>query len=94
MHNVFKGIIVGFIGFIIWFGVSVIYGIGLGLGAGENPTFNAFMFLGFFIMIGGPLVYMRARAHRIFIPVPKILERFFLVEEGKKQFYVEFDTLH
>ncbi len=31
--------------------------------------------------------------NRIFIPVPKILERFFLVEEGKKQFYVEFDTL-
>ena len=58
LHNVFKGIIVGFIGFVIWFGVSVIYGIGLGLGAGENPTLNSFMFLGFFIMIVGPLVYI------------------------------------
>lgn len=30
---------------------------------------------------------------RIFIPVPKSLERFFLAEEGKKQFYVTFDTI-
>lgn len=58
MHNFFKGIIVGFIGFVIWFGVSVIYGIGLGLGGGENPTLNAFMFLGFFIMVGGPIIYI------------------------------------
>lgn len=58
MHNVFKGIVVGFIGFIIWFIVSVIYGIGTGLGAGENPTFSSFMYLGFFLMVGGPVVYI------------------------------------
>jgi len=32
--------------------------------------------------------------NRIFIPVPKILEHFFTVEEEKKQFYVKFDTVH
>ena len=58
LHNVFKGIVIGFIGFVIWFGVSVIYGIGTGLGGGENPTFNAFMYLGFFLMVGGPVVYI------------------------------------
>ena len=58
LHNVFKGIVVGFIGFVLWFVVSVVYSIGTGLGGGENSTFNAFMFLGFFRMIGGPVVYI------------------------------------
>jgi len=31
--------------------------------------------------------------NRVFIPVPKKLERFFLVKEESKQFYVEFDTI-
>ena len=58
MHNVFKGVVVGILGFIVWFVVSVVYGIGQGLGGGGNPTLDALMYLGFALMVGGPVVYI------------------------------------
>ena len=58
LHDVFKGIIVGALGFGVWFGVSVVYGIGTGLGGPDNPVFEAFMVIGFALMIGGPLIYI------------------------------------
>jgi len=58
VHNVFKGIVVGILGFIVWFVVSVVYGIGLGLGGGEDPTIEAFRALGFALMVVGPVVYV------------------------------------
>jgi molecular chaperone HtpG len=31
--------------------------------------------------------------HRIFVPVPKVLEPAFLITDGAKEFYVRFDTI-
>lgn len=58
MHDVFKGIVVGFIGLVIWVGASIPAGIDAALGTTTSPVFEALMYLGFFIMVGGPLVYI------------------------------------
>ena len=58
MHDVFKGIVVGFIGLVIWVLASIPAGIDAALGTTTSPLFDAFMVLGFFLMIGGPVVYI------------------------------------
>ena len=58
MHNVFKGIVIGFIGLIVWVLFSVPLGIDAALGVAENPMFHTLMVLGFLLMVGGPAVYI------------------------------------
>jgi len=58
MHNVFKGIVIGFIGLIVWVLFSVPLGIDAALGVAENPMFHTLMALGFLLMVGGPVVYI------------------------------------
>ena len=58
MHNVFKGIVVGFLGLIVWLLASLIGGIMEGLSGVRDPVLYALMTLGFFIMVGGPLCYI------------------------------------
>lgn len=76
MHNVFKGIVVGFIGFVIWFVTSVFAGIGAAVNATEDPLINAFMFIGFFIMVGGPVIYI------VIIPIVNWWKRKKIVNNG------------
>jgi len=57
MHNVFKGIAVGVLGAILWTLFSVLQGVGEAFGTPE-PFFEAFMMIGFALMIGGPVVYI------------------------------------
>jgi len=58
VHNVFKGIVVGVLGFVVWLLTSVVGGLREGLGGGRDPVLYGLMFLGFFLMIGGPVVYI------------------------------------
>ena len=58
VHNVFKGIVVGFIGLIIWLLVSIPLGIGDAVGVARDPLLNAVLYLGFALMVGGPVVYI------------------------------------
>ena len=58
MHDVFKGIVVGILGFLVWFGVSVVGGLMEGIGGGRDPLLYGLMFVGFFLMVGGPVVYI------------------------------------
>jgi len=58
MHDVFKGIVVGFIGFIMWILVSIPLGIGEAVGVARDPVLNAALYLGFTLMVGGPVVYI------------------------------------
>lgn len=58
MHDVFKGIVVGFIGLIVWLLASIPAGIEHVLVGTEEPIVTPFMALGFFLMVGGPAVYI------------------------------------
>ncbi len=58
MRSVFKGIVVGFIGFVVWFLVSILLGIGEAVGVAREPVSEAFMMIGFALMVGGPVVYI------------------------------------
>ena len=58
MHNVFKGIVVSVLGFIVWFVVGIALGISDAVGVARDPVLNAFLYLSFFIMVGGPVVYI------------------------------------
>ena len=58
MHNVFKGIVVGVLGFFVWFLASIPLGISDAFGGAQDPTFYTIMVLGFLIMVGGPVVYV------------------------------------
>jgi hypothetical protein len=57
LHNVFKGVMVGFVGFVVWVTFSIFEGINRALG--KPGTFSqAGMFLGFALMVGGPVAYI------------------------------------
>lgn len=57
MHEVFKGIVTGFIGFILWGLFSIVEGLNEAFG--EATAFGtAGMVLGFALMVGGPVVYI------------------------------------
>jgi len=58
MRDIFKGIVVGFTGFVIWAMFSVFEGVSVVGGSGGNPVFEGLVFLGFFIMVGGPTIYI------------------------------------
>lgn len=58
MHNIFKGIITGFVGLVIWVLFSIPMGIDAALEAPENPTFRFLMTLGFALMVLGPAIYI------------------------------------
>ena len=58
MHDIFKGIVVGVLGAVLWFLFSVLQGINEGLGEPGDPVFEVFMILGFALMIGGPVIYI------------------------------------
>jgi len=58
VHNVFKGIVVGFIGLVIWVAASIPAGIDAAFGATTPPFIEAFITLGFVLMILGPIVYI------------------------------------
>lgn len=57
MHDVFKGIVVGFIGFVIWVIFSFMEGLNRAFGE-ETTIGSTGMFLGFALMVGGPVVYI------------------------------------
>ena len=57
MHNVFKGIVVGVLGFFFWFLSSVVEGLAR-VGGEPTATGSALMYLGFLLMVGGPVVYI------------------------------------
>lgn len=57
MHNFWKGLILAFMGFVVWFlpfslaqTQSYIYGE-------HNPNLSVFILVGFLIMTGGPIVF-------------------------------------
>ncbi len=58
MHDVFKGIVVGFIGLIIWVLASIPIGVNRAIGVADDPIVSTFMLLGFLLMVGGPAVYI------------------------------------
>ena len=58
MHNVFKGIVVGVLGFVLWLVASFVGGAITGLGGPALPVLFLGMYLGFFVMVGGPVVYI------------------------------------
>lgn len=57
MHNVFKGIVVGFIGLVIWLLFSVLWAVTDFMGDEAGLWHNG-MYLGFAIMLGGPIIYI------------------------------------
>ena len=58
MHNVFKGIVVGILGLIVWFLASIPLGISAAFGGAQDPLFYTIMVAGFLAMVGGPVVYI------------------------------------
>jgi len=62
MHEVFKGIVVGFIGFILWVAFSIVEGLNEAFSEATSLG-QAGMVLGFALMVGGPLSYI------VFLPV-------------------------
>lgn len=68
MHNVFKGIVVGVLGFIVWFLSSVFEAFVSSAGERTLPG-TVLMYLGFLLMVGGPIVYI------VVIPIINRLRR-------------------
>ena len=69
MHNIFKGIVVGILGFIVWFLASVVGGLLEGLGGGRDPFLYGLVIIAGLTMIGGPVVYI------VVLPVAGWLKR-------------------
>jgi len=57
MHDVFKGIVVGFIGFVLWVLFSFFEGLGRAFGE-ASAVGSAGVYLGFLLMVGGPVMYI------------------------------------
>lgn len=57
MNNIFKGIVVGVLGAVLWFLFSVLQGFGEAFGT-SDPVLETFMIIGFALMVGGPVVYI------------------------------------
>ena len=57
MGNVFKGIVVGVLGFLVWLFSSVVGGTLEAFGT-YSSGLRFFMYLGGILMIAGPLVYI------------------------------------
>jgi hypothetical protein len=68
MHDVFKGIVVGFIGFVVWALFSVLEGVNMVV-ASPTAFGQTGMSIGFALMVGGPVVYI------LIIPVAGWLRR-------------------
>ena len=68
MHNVFKGIVVGCLGYLVWFLSGFVSAFTAGL-TGEGSAFQVATVIGFGLMVGGPVVYI------IVLPVAGWLRR-------------------
>lgn len=57
MLNFGVGLALGLVGAILWFGTSVVIGIVTGLGGESIRIVNVLMYVGFVVMVGGPLTF-------------------------------------
>lgn len=57
MKNFLIGLGIGALGAILWVVVSTVGGFGEGLGAEPLPILRRLMYVGYAMMVGGPLVF-------------------------------------
>lgn len=55
--NFFRGLMCGAVGFVSWFMVSVVGGIGEGIDGERDPTLYAALWVAFAVMTLGPLLF-------------------------------------
>lgn len=83
MHNIFKGLALGLLGFIVWAISSFVAAISDVTG-GAQPWFGEpLMVVSFFIMVGGPIIYW------IIVPVKN-----YIVKHIKKAHPPSINRLH
>jgi hypothetical protein len=63
------GLGIGILGAILWAVVSLIAGVGEGLGGEPLPILHALLYIGFLVMVGGPLTFW------IILPIRRTVKR-------------------
>jgi hypothetical protein len=60
---------IGVLGAIIWVLVSIVVGVGEGLGSHAPAVLYALLYIGFFAMVGGPLAFW------LILPIRRAIKR-------------------